>query len=181
MWAHINKTHTHTHTHTQHQDMVATVNTTGHLGLVSGLYGLRAITATSYWLWQILCHSLGNPSKLVIYLFGTLLTLSLTASPCCLSPLSHTLSSLHPPSVLQFSLVSHLLFNLSFHFTVSQFLSPHVSLCFSLSPPPFFFHASYSLSNITFVYPSSFPFSHLSLFAVILFLHSVFAIFCHFF
>lgn len=70
------------------------VNTGGHLGPVSGLYGLRAISATSYWLWQILCQSLGNPSKLVIYLFGTLLTLS----PQQLHPP-------HPPSLFHLNIL----------------------------------------------------------------------------
>lgn len=70
---------------------MTTVNTGGHLGPVSGLYGLRAISATSYWLWQILCQSLGNPSKLVIYLFGTLLTLS---------P-----QQLHPPSLFHLNIL----------------------------------------------------------------------------
>lgn len=65
---------------------MTTVNTGGHLGPISGLYGLRAITATSYWLWQIACQSLGNPSKLVIYLFGILLTLSRLLYPAVSPP-----------------------------------------------------------------------------------------------
>ena len=146
------RTHTLLHTHSvEHQDTVTTVNTGGHLGPVSGLYGLRAITATSYWLWQIVCQSLGNPSKLVIYLFGTLLALSPTVSPRCLSSLLFSLFHLlHPPSLLQFSLVSHLLS--LFHFSLSRFLSLSLSLplnpraFLSLSSPfYFFFHASHSL------------------------------------
>lgn len=77
----------------------------------------------------------GNPSKLVIYLFGTLLTLS----PQQLHPPPLSLSSQHPPSLLQFSLVSHLLSCLSFILlSVGFSLPPCVSLCFSLSPPSFF-------------------------------------------
>lgn len=108
---------------------MTTVNTGGHLGPVSGLYGLGAISATSYWLWQILCQSLGNPSKLVIYLFGTLLTLSPQQlhpplSFISTSSLSSPVFPCLPPTLLSL-----------FHFTVSRFLSP--SLCilvfFSLS------------------------------------------------
>lgn len=145
---------THTHTHSaEHQDTVTTVNTGGHLGLRSGLYGLRAITATSFWLWQIVCQSLCNPSKLVIYLFGTLLTPSRRIHPA-VSPLSLFLS---PLSLSLFHLSILLLFSsfpLSptyscvslFHFALSRFLSPCEPLCFSLSlSSPFFFHASHSL------------------------------------
>lgn len=119
-------------THTVVSIRMPPVNTGGHLGPVSGLYGLRAISATSYWLWQILCQSLGNPSKLVIYLFGTLLTLS----PQQLHPPTPPLSFISTSSLSSpvFPCLPPTLLSL-FHFTVSRFLSP--SLCilvfFSLS------------------------------------------------
>ena len=65
-----------------------------------------------------MCQSLGNPSKLVIYLFGTLLALSPTVSPRCLSSLvlySFIFASSLSLS-LQFSLVSHLLSRLPLSF-----------------------------------------------------------------
>lgn len=60
---------------------------------------LRAIIATSCRLWQTVCQSLGNPSKLVIYLFGILLTLSQSASPHCLSSLILSLSFISASSL----------------------------------------------------------------------------------
>lgn len=60
---------------------------------------LRAIIATSCRLWQTVCQSLGNPSKLVIYLFGILLALSQSASPHCLSSLILSLSFISASSL----------------------------------------------------------------------------------
>lgn len=90
-----------------------------------------------------MCQSLGNPSKLVIYLFGTLLALAQIVSPQYLSSLFLSLSSLHPPSLLQFSLVSHLLSHLPLSFcsqSVFPFpVIPHASLIllplYSSTPP----------------------------------------------
>lgn len=181
--------HTHTHTHArcvEHKEAVTvTVNTGGRVGLVSGFYSvwLRAISATSYWLWHAVCHSLCNPSKLVIYPFGTLLTLppssllpppSLrqfhpTVSPPLSLSLSLPLSSAHPPSLLRFSLVSHLLSHLPLFIPAfSRFLSvcdPPLSLSFS-SPPRFFLlsRTSHSLENTTFCLSLLSPPSPLSLF-----------------
>ncbi len=168
-----------THTHcVEHEDAVTTVNTVGHLGLISGLYGLRAITATSYWLWQIVCQSLGNPSKLVIYLFGTLLALSPTVSPCCLSSLFLALSSSHPPSLLQFSLVSHLLLRLPLSFcSQSVSLSLWTPVLFSLSSPFFLPGLPLTLKHylcLSFFFPPlSPPFVPFALFFFPIFLSSL--------
>lgn len=145
-------------------------NPAGHLGAVSGLLGLRAAAAASFWLGCILCHSPGNPSKLVIYLFWHFAALSLTA--CCL-PLRLSLSSPHPPSIfLQIFLVSHLLFSfilpslaLSLRFS---FLLPLFS-CLPRAPPSFLLLLSLFLTSLFIIIPfftAFFPllFSYLPLF-----------------
>lgn len=129
-------------------------NPAGHLGAVSGLLGLRAAAAASFWLGCILCHSPGNPSKLVIYLFWHFAALSLTA--CCL-PLRLSLSSPHPPSIfLQIFLVSHLLFSfilpslaLSLRFS---FLLPLFS-CLPRAPPSFLLLLSLFLTSLFIIIP----------------------------
>lgn len=178
--AHINKAITHTLT------AATALNTGGHLGPGSGLYGLRAITATSYLLWQILCQSLGNPGKLVIYLFGTLLTLSPPRQPSSPGRLSPP-SSPHP-FIFTSSLSSPVFPCLPptlpslFHSTV--FLSLLVYPCAFLSLLPLFFPSSMPPTRSKtppFVYPSSFLFSRVSLFLFALSFFPIFHLFSLFF